>query len=200
MAEPEKNPRKRKQKEQDAQELEDREHKRITQAGVPKDKEKGKKDKGDEKKQQEGATKTNKDEKQGEAANKQNGNRHKDNKQTKGCQPQFKNIHVLLAVCVCATAILAGYAWQVDSQYRTEVALLQKKVEEMEMTIKSNGDMLATHDKKMKSNGDMLATHDKKIKGLTDSVKNAATKQEVSSISSKIAQLDTKIERKCKGH
>ena len=133
-----------------------------------------------------------KNEKQGEAANKLNGNGHKDNKQTKGCQPQFKNIHVLLVVCVCAIAVLAGYAWQ----YRTEVVGLQKKVEEMEMTIKSNGDMLATHDEKIKSNSDMLATHDKKIEGLTKSVKNAATKQEVSGISSKIAQLDSTIERK----
>ena len=185
MSETEKNLRKRKQKEQVAQE--DTEHKDITQAGAPKHKEKGKKDKVGEKKQQERATKTNKDEKQGEAADKQNENEHKINKQTKGCQPQFKNIHVLLVVCVCAIAVLAGYAWQVDSQYRTEVALLQKKVQKMEMMIKSNGHT--------------LATHDENIKDLMASVNNSATKQEVVDMNSTIiAQLDAKIKEKCKGH
>lgn len=180
--EPEKKgPRKRKQKEQDAPG--DPEHKDITQPGAPKHKEKGKQDKGDEKKQ-EGTTKTNKDE--GEAADKRNENGHKDNIQTKGCQPQLKDI--LLAVCVCAIVLLTVYAfvlltvyaWRVDSQYRTEVAHLQEKVEAM-----------------IESHEDMLSTLDKKIEGLTASVNNAATKQEVNS---KIAQLDTKIKAipKCK--
>ena len=48
----------------------------------------------------------------------------------------------------------------------------------------------------------MLTTLGKKIDRFMTSVNNAATKQEVSGISSKIAQLDTnlKIEKKGKGH
>ena len=185
MSETEKNPRKRKQKEQDAQELEDREHKRITQAGVPKDKEKGKKDKGDEKKQQEGTTK---DIKQKEGAAKREEDEHNTITQPKECQLQLKDI--LLAVSICAIVvllILTGYCvWRVDGHYKAEVALLKDEVTMMKSSIRNNIDMLTT------LNG--------KIDRLMTSVNNAATKQDISGINSKIAQLDTKIEKKCKGH
>ena len=191
MSEPEKNPRKRKQKEQDAQDFKDREHKHITQAGVPKDKEKGKKDKGDEKKQQEGATKIKKDVKQKEAADKRDEDEHNIITQPKGCQLQFKDI--LLAVNICAIVLLiiliGYYVWRVED-YKAEVALLQENVTTMESMIRNNMDMLTT----------LNTTLTDKIGRLMTSMNNAATKQDVSDMNSTIAQLNTTIQEKCKGH
>jgi hypothetical protein len=186
--------RNRKQKEQDAPEVLVPEHKDNVQKGVPKRTEKGKQDKGDEKRQQ-STTKTNKDEKQrsGDAPDEHDGNRHRKKIQSRGCQLHFKNI-LFAVTCACVIVILAVHVWQVDSHYRTEVAHLQEKVKTMEQKIKSNDEKVITM---IKSNDNKLTNHDKKIQGLVGNVNNAATKQEVGGISSRITQLENKI-AKCK--
>ena len=148
--------------------------------------EKGKKDKGDEKKQQEGATKTNKDVKQKETADKRDEDEHNTVTQPKGCQLQFKDI--LLAVSICAIVVLiviTGYCVRrVDRHYKAEVASLKGEVTMMKSMIRNNTAM--------------LTTLNEKIVRLMTSMNNAATKQDVSNINSKIAQLNTTIKEKCK--
>jgi hypothetical protein len=86
-------------------------------------------------------------------------------------QPEGCQLQFKNIVCVCAIVILTVCVWQMDGHYKTEVEHLQKKVIMMEQ----------------------------KIQGLTVTVNNAATKQDIGDVSSRITQLDTKIETKCKG-
>ena len=182
--------RNRKQKEQqDTQEH--REHRYLYhQKGTPTYTEKERQDNHNEnkEKQQKSAPKNHKDEKPSGTPDKRHENEHKHNKQSKGIQQYIPSLlcinTILLVVCILALGVLTAYVWQMDRNHKSEIEELQKNVTKMNETITGNTAK--------------LTNQEKEIRDLTDKLNNAPQKQQIDNINSKIVQLDTKIETKCK--
>ena len=87
-------------------------------------------------------------------------------------------------VCILALGVLTAYVWQMDINHKSEIEELQKNVTKMNETITGNTAK--------------LTNQEKKIRDLTDKLNNVPQKQQIDNINSKIVQLDTKIETKCK--